>query len=235
MSRGTSVVWSSVGKKFLTGITGLLLVGFITVHLLGNLSLYKGAAAFNSYAHFLESLAGGWVVIVFELGLLAVFLVHMAAAVTVAWLDKQAARKEKYRVLRNAGGTSKKTLASRSMIVTGIVVIVFVVLHVKMFKFAGEAGTFTTAHGDKIADLYSVVVHAFKDPVIAFLYVAVMILLGLHLRHGFWSAFQSLGWANDRWLPLLYGLALVVALVLAVGFLLLPLYIHFNPAVVPLT
>jgi len=234
MSNNESVVWSSVGKKFLTGITGLLLFGFICIHLLGNLSLFRGAAAFNGYAHFLDGLAGGWVVIVLEAGLLAVFLVHMAAAVTVAWLDKQAARKEKYRNLRNAGGTSKKTLSSRSMIITGIVIILFVVVHVKMFKY-GAAGEFTNSHGDKIDDLYSVVVRAFKDPLIAFGYVAVMILLGLHLRHGFWSAFQSLGWNNDRWLPLLNGLALVFAVLLAVGFLLLPLYIHFNPAVVPLT
>ncbi len=234
MSTFRSVVWSSVGKKFLTGITGLMLFGFICVHLLGNLMLLKGPEAFNGYAHFLEHLLHGLVVIVFEAGLVVLFLVHMVAAVSVALLDKERARPVKYKVLRNAGGKSRKTLSSRSMIVTGILIIVFVIGHVQMFKFT-QTGTWTAPDGTEMKDLYSVVVTAFKSPVIAFGYVAVMILLGLHLRHGFWSAFQSLGWNSDKWMPLLGGAALVFAVLLAVGFLILPLIIHFNSAIVPIT
>jgi succinate dehydrogenase / fumarate reductase cytochrome b subunit len=226
MASFRQIAWSSVGKKVITGITGLALVGFVIVHLLGNLTLFIGAEAFNSYAYFLEHLLHGWLIIAFEIGLIAVLFFHMLAAVYVAWFDKRRARPQGYAMVRDAGGGSRKTLSSRSMIITGIVLIVFIVIHVKMFKFADHA-LIPRADGHTMKDLYAVVVEAFKSPLITAGYVAVMILLGFHLRHGAWSAFQSLGWASERALPLLTGAALVVAVLLAVGFLILPLYIFF--------
>jgi succinate dehydrogenase / fumarate reductase cytochrome b subunit len=220
------IAWSSVGKKVITGITGLALFGFVIVHLLGNLTLFIGAEAFNNYAYFLEHLLHGWLIYAFEVGLITLFAFHMLAAITVAWTDKRRARPQGYAVVRDAGGASRKTLASRSMIITGIVLIVFVVIHVRMFKFADHP-LVPRADGHMMKDLHAVVVEAFNNPLITIGYVAVMVLLGLHLRHGVWSAFQSIGWANDRTLPLLNGAALVFALLLAVGFLVLPLYIFF--------
>lgn len=232
MSTAQPTVWSSVGKKYLNGLTGLLLVGFIMVHLLGNCTLFIGAHAFNGYAHFLETALHGWLIYAFEIAMLAIFAVHIVTAVTVAWIDKNRARPVKYAVQRNAGGASKKTLSSRSMIVTGIVLAIFVALHIKMFKFGGHE-LIPLADGHEMKDLYGVVLAAFKQPIWAFGFPAVMVLLGLHLRHGFWSMFQSLGWNNDRAIAVLNRVALVFALVMAAGYFVLPLYLYFfvDPAV----
>ena len=121
MSTFRSHVWSSVGKKMITGLTGLMLVGFVAVHLLGNLTLFipDRGHAFNAYAYFLEHAVHGWLILAFEAGLLAVFGFHIVAAVTVAWTDKRRARPVGYALVRNAGGKSRKGLPSTSMIVTG--------------------------------------------------------------------------------------------------------------------
>jgi succinate dehydrogenase / fumarate reductase cytochrome b subunit len=234
MSSIGSVVWSSVGKKVITGLTGFMLIGFVIVHLLGNLTLFIGPGAFNEYAHFLETAVHGWLIYVFEAGLLVIFAFHIIAAVTVAVTDKMAARKTGYKYARNAGGRSRKTLASRSMIVSGIVIAFFVIAHIFLFKF--NAGNPHPENADGTKNLYKVVVTLFKDPAFTAFTVIAMILLGFHLRHGFWSAFQSLGWTNDRWLPILTRVALVVAIVLAIGFILLPiiLFVNGDPNAMPL-
>ena len=234
MSSIGSVVWSSVGKKVITGLTGFFLIGFIVVHLLGNLTLFIGPAAFNEYAHFLETAAHGWLIYAFEAGLFVIFAFHIVAAVTVSVTDKLAARKTGYKYARNAGGRSRKTLASRSMIVSGSVIAVFVIAHIFLFKF--NAGNPHPENADGTKNLYRTVVTWFKDPGFTAFTVVAMTLLGLHLRHGFWSAFQSMGWTNDRWLPTLTRAALVVAIVLAIGFILLTiiLFVNGDPNAMPL-
>lgn len=230
MSSFGSALWSSVGKKVITGLTGFLLIGFVIVHLLGNFTLFIGPAAFNGYAHFLETAVHGWLIYAFEAGLIIIFAFHIAAAVTVSVADKMAARKQGYRYARNAGGRSRKTLASRSMIISGVVIAAFVIAHITLFKFGHHE---KTAAGTK--NLYKTVVTWFKNPGFTAFTVAAMVLLGMHLRHGFWSAFQSLGWTNDRWLPVLTRAALVVSILLAVGFILLPvvLFIGGDPNALP--
>ena len=234
MSSIGSVIWSSVGKKVITGLTGFFLIGFIVVHLLGNLTLFIGPAAFNEYAHFLETAAHGWLIYAFEAGLFVIFAFHIVAAVTVSVTDKLAARKTGYKYARNAGGRSRKTLASRSMIVSGSVIAIFVIAHIFLFKF--NAGNPHPENADGTKNLYKTVVTWFKDPGFTAFTVVAMTLLGLHLRHGFWSAFQSMGWTNDRWLPTLTRAALVVAIVLAIGFILLPiiLFVNGDPNAMPL-
>jgi len=227
MSSFRSLAWSSVGKKVITGLTGFMLVGFVMVHLVGNLTLFipDGGHAFNAYGHFLEHAIHGWLIYAFEAGLITIFLFHMVAAITVAWTDKRKARPKGYAVVKNAGGKSRKGLPSTSMIYTGITLIIFVVLHVKMFKYA--AHPMVTYDGTTMKNLYAVVVEAFKQPLITGLYVAVMIMLGYHLRHGFWSAFQSLGWNSDRYMDVLQVVARVFAVLFAAGFVALPLFLYF--------
>jgi len=216
---------SSPGKKLLNGATGLLLAGFVVVHLVGNLTFLIGPHAFNGYAHFLETLAHGWFLVAAEIGLLAVLTLHALAGALV-WLDKRRARDVGYARSGDAGGASRKTFASRTMIWTGLALAAFIVVHVRMFRFGPAA---PVAHGGtEMRDLYGLVVHAFRDPVTAWLYAGAMVLLGFHLRHGLWSMLQSLGWTNARALPWLYGAALVAALLLAACFLFLPLYIHYG-------
>ena len=175
-----SIAWSSVGKKVITGLTGFMLIGFIMVHLLGNLTIFIGPDAFNHYAHFLESLVHGWFIYVFEAGIITVFVFHMVSAFTVAWLDKRSARKEGYKYAKDAGGTSRKTFASKTMIYGGALIIVFVIGHVWAFKF----GQHEILPGG-MKNIFKTVAIAFKQPAVVAWYVFVMILLGLHLRHGF--------------------------------------------------
>jgi succinate dehydrogenase / fumarate reductase cytochrome b subunit len=212
-----------VGKKILTGLTGLALIAFLLVHLLGNLTIYMGPDALNGYAAFLESIFDGWFVKLFEVSLILLFLVHIVPAVWVAWIDKLQARPVKrYEKNKNAGGKSRKTFSSTTMIFTGIAIVLFIIGHVWKFKFSVPH----PEHGGH-ADYYKVVFDAFKNPAIAGAYVLVMVIIGLHLRHGFWSAFQSLGWANDRWIGFLYAMGLIFAVLLAFAFIMLPIYIYF--------
>ena len=221
---------SSVGKKVLVAITGLLLFGFVIVHLLGNLTLFipDQGKAFNEYAYFLEHLLHGWLIYIFEVGLVAAFLVHAIFAIKSSWWDKRRARPQRYALVKNAGGKSRKTLASTSMIITGPIILIFVVLHVRMFKFADHP--LVTYDGTEMKNFYAVVVEAFKNPWITLAYVAVMILLGTHLWHGVWSAFQSMGWNSDRHVKCLGRLSVAAGIVLGLGFLVLPIYLYFFAA-----
>ena len=218
-----SVAWSSVGKKVITGLTGLALFAFVIVHLIGNFTLFLGPGAFNGYAHFLESALHGWLIYAFEIGIIAIFLFHMIATFTVAWTDKRKARATGYKYRKNAGGKSRKTFSSISMIYTGILLILFVVYHVKIFKLVDHE----LVGPNQVKNLYKVVVTGFQNPLLAGGTVVLMILLGFHLRHGIWSAFQSLGFANDRYLPVLTKIALVFSILLAIGFVALPIYLFF--------
>ncbi|HEU4364979.1 MAG TPA: succinate dehydrogenase cytochrome b subunit [Candidatus Krumholzibacteria bacterium] len=216
---------STVGRKFITGLTGALLVGFLLVHLGGNLTMLVGPGLFNTYTHHLESL--GILLYAVEIVLLLIFAAHIVTALGVQ-LGKRRARPQGYAVNASKGGPSRKTLASRSMIITGLVLFVFLPVHVWMFKYnQGRPSPSMIYDGKELRDLYSIVVTAFRNPAIAWGYATVMFLLGFHLRHGFWSALQSLGALNRHWLPVVYGLGLLVALLLASGFILLPLWLHY--------
>ena len=221
---------SSVGKKVAMALSGIALMLFLIVHLGGNLTLFAcdGGQLFNTYAHHLESL--GPLLYVAEAGLLAIFLLHVFTAFGVV-ADKRSARPGGYAVTASKGGNSKMTVASKSMIYTGIILLLFIPLHIWMFKFnAGRGFTFIDLHGKEVKDLYLMVLTAFKDPAKAWAYAAVMFLLGFHLRHGFWSSLQSLGAMNPKWSPALYATGLAFALLMAAGFLALPLYLlYFGP------
>jgi succinate dehydrogenase / fumarate reductase cytochrome b subunit len=132
----------------------------------------------------------------------------------------------RYAKSADAGGRSRKTFSSVTMIITGAILFAFLIWHVKMFKYGG-ARMIREADGREIKDLYSVVLAAFQQPWVATLYVIVMICLGFHLRHAAWSAFQSLGWANDRSLPALGRVALIFSILIAAAFCVLPIYMHF--------
>lgn len=215
--------WSSIGKKLIAGITGIALVLFLIVHLGGNLTLFFGnGALFNSYSHHLEAL--GPLLWVAEIGLVILFVSHMVSTLSVRFGGKQA-RGTDYALEASKGGASKKTLSSRTMAITGTVLGIFLVLHVIHFKFGASYPL--EINGKEARDLYRLVNEEFHKPLIAFLYAGVMLLLGVHLRHGFWSALQSLGAMKPKYSPLIYTLGLVFAILLAGGFLVLPLWIYF--------
>lgn len=224
---------SSIGKKYLMAVSGLALVGFIVTHLLGNLQLYGDGTAFNVYAKGLHDL--GPLLWGAEIGLLGIFLLHVAIAIGLTSKNKDARGSKYQHGQQSKGGPSYMSAFSRNMIISGVVILGFVVMHVLHFKF----GLFTPEEvvsktvmidGEESIDLYARVVHAFTQPLWVVIYVAVMLFLGAHLRHGFWSAFQSLGALNWRLEKPAVGLAVIVAVLLAAGFLGIPIFIFITNA-----
>lgn len=232
MNNFASLFWTTVGRKLFTGLTGLLLVGFVIGHLAGNMTLFMGNTAVNEYAYFLEEFLHGMFLPFAEIGLILMFGVHIATALA-ATAQNRAGRSQGYEVVRDAGGRSKKNASSKSMALTGIVLMFFVVMHVAQFKYGlfmpGSNAWTYDAGGHQVRDLYRIVVTTFKNPMWVGVYVVVMTLLGLHLRHGIWSAFQTLGLISPRLRNFLVPFAVIAALVLAIGFLMLPIYIFLAP------
>lgn len=231
MNLGTAA-WSSIGRKIINALTGLFFVGFVIGHLTGNLLLLVGPEAFNSYANFLTTLGHGVAIPLVEVVMIIFLAMHAASGITV-WMNKSRARSSRYTVSGNAGGKSRKSAASQSMLYTGLLLLVFIVFHVAQFKFGlldpRPASDWAVVHdGIKITNLYGRVIAAFEQPVWAFGYIFIMLMLGTHLWHGTWSAFQSLGLANDRYLPMLRNAGRALAALLAFGFLALPGIIHLR-------
>jgi len=221
------LLWSSVGKKLLTGVTGLGLAGFVAAHLAGNLLLLTdNPDPFNEYAHFLHTVGHGKVLYLMELGLIAFFLTHIVTGVSIA-LNKLRSRPISYQKEGNAGGNSQKTLSSLSMAFTGLLLLVFVVLHVKHFKYGPgmEDGYQTVLHGETVRDLYKFVVEEFGKFHMVALYTLTMLMLGLHLRHGFWSAFQSLGIRFPKFEIAIHQAGLLFSLLMSFGFIAVPLIV----------
>jgi succinate dehydrogenase / fumarate reductase cytochrome b subunit len=200
---------SSIGKKLLMAITGLSFIGFLCAHLTGNLTLYMGGTAFNTYAEKLHSL--GPVLTVFEFGLLALALIHVTTG-TVLFVQNFKARSVPYENDQSAGG---RTLSSITMPYTGFIILAFVIFHLINFSFVDKTER----------TIFEIVSSAFANPVYMVAYVFVMIIVALHIRHGFWSAFQTVGANHPKYMPALMALSVFASLIFGFGFGLLPIYI----------
>ncbi|MFT5240542.1 MAG: succinate dehydrogenase / fumarate reductase cytochrome b subunit [Candidatus Promineifilaceae bacterium] len=223
---------TTICKKIIMGVSGLILILFLIGHLIGNLTILLGAEAFNGYAHFLMSLGHGMLIYVFEAGIIIFFAAHVITGIQTALLNRSA-RDEDYLDKADAGGASRKTIASKTMIYTGLVMLLFIVMHVNHFKFGAgaEQEYVTNVHGEEARDLYRLVVEEFKKPMVSLAYVIAIGIMFFHLRHGFWSAFQSLGVGSKRLTPILNVAGIILSIILVFGFVLLPLYVLFfvNP------
>jgi succinate dehydrogenase / fumarate reductase cytochrome b subunit len=224
MMKFSKSIMTSLGKKIFMAVSGLALSGFIVVHLVGNITLLSpDRDPFNKYAHFLESF--GLVLYMAELILAAIFLIHFIYAVIIQ-IGNWRARPKRYSNVTNAKYTSKKSFASVSMIYTGILIIVFTILHLLHFKY-GEIIMYTTKDGLFIRDLYALVYQFFGNIWNVVFYITVMIFLGFHVSHGVWSAFHSLGISGARFTKFTQRLGYVFAVLMGFGFLFLPVYIYF--------
>ena len=204
-----AVLASSVGKKLMMALTGLAFIGFLAAHLAGNLTIYGGKAAFNGYAEKLQSL--GALLHVFRAGLITFALVHVLTGLYLFWLNRRA-RPVGYGTYASAGG---RTLSSRTMPYTGIAILAFVVYHLFHFTFVDKSAT----------TVFDMVTAAFNRPLIMLLYAALMIVVALHVRHGFWSAFQTLGINHPKWMPAVSAASIAAGVVVALGFGMLPLMV----------
>lgn len=213
---------SSIGRKQLVAITGLLLCGFLVSHLSGNLLLLVSSDAFNLYAHKLAALGG--LLYVIEGVLTVIFAVHLGLAIKLNMENMKS--RGKYQVKTKTGrGT---TFMSQTMPYTGLVLLVFVILHLKNLKF----GTYyeTTIDGVVMRDLTKTTIEYFSSIGAVIWYVVAMTCAGLHTAHGFASAFQSMGWNHGKYFKNVKRLGYLYAVVIAGGFALLSIYCHMKGA-----
>ena len=209
---------SSIGSKFLIALTGLFLLIFLIGHLAGNLLFMAGPDAFNHYSH---SLTSNPLVYVAEIGLVVLFVLHIVKTVSL-FAGSYAARPERYakkKWAKTKNDRSRKSLASSTMILTGTITLVFVVTHLATFKFGAY---YENAEG--IRDIYRLQLAVFSNPAYVAFYLVAMTVIAFHLWHGVSSALQSFGIDSPTWTPRLLLLGRGVAVILGLGFAILPVY-----------
>jgi succinate dehydrogenase / fumarate reductase cytochrome b subunit len=210
MSWVTRALSTSVGKKLLMAISGFMFLGFLAGHLVGNLTIYWGKDAFLSYAKHLHDL--GPLLVFFELGLLVLAVIHIGTAV-VLFFQNQAARPVRYQVDKSGGGG--RTLSSRTMPYTGILILAFIVVHLLNFSHH--------IVDQSKQNIFQIVTAKFSQPGWIILYIVAVILVALHVRHGLWSAFQTIGANHPKYMPAVAKLSVLFAVIVGVGFGLLPI------------
>lgn len=219
---------SSVLKKVILALSGLLLFTFLIFHLIGNLLIFnENWNAINIYARKLEGLGPFlWLI---EFVLLTIFIIHIVYAIVIS-IGNSRARSQSYYKVKSAGPPSHKSIFSTSTIWTGILLLLFAAVHLKTFKFgAGIAeGYLAEIQGKSIRDLHRLIVEVFQKPWYVIGYVAAMIPLGMHLRHGFASAFQSLGANSGKYAGLIDRLGIFLAVLISGGFMVIPVWVYFT-------
>jgi len=202
---------SSIGKKLMMAITGLCFCSFLILHLAGNLILYSGRDAFNSYAEKLHSL--GSIITVAEFGLLFFAIIHILIGATLFYQNLRA-RPIRYSIDKWAGGRS---IGSVTMPYTGLLLLIFVTIHLLNFHFIEKNDT----------TIFQIVTDTFAKPGYIAMYIAAMIVVAIHVSHGFWSAFQTIGANHPKYMPVIRGLSIVFSIALGVGFGFIPIYFSF--------
>jgi succinate dehydrogenase / fumarate reductase, cytochrome b subunit len=201
---------STAGKKVVMGVTGLVMIGFLVVHMLGNLQAFQGPEKLNGYGAMLHGPLHE-VTLVLRAVLLVSLVLHVVAAAQLTLLDRAARPLGYARKVPQAA-----TAASRTLRVGGVLLLVFIVFHLLHF-------TTGQLHQDFIpGDVYHNLVTGLRRPVVAAFYLVCMAAIGLHLYHGAWSSFRSLGAALPRANPLHRPVATAVAVMLWLGFSFIP-------------
>lgn len=211
---------SSVGAKTLMAITGFLLVIWILGHLVGNLLIFGGPEATNSYARGLKSL--GALLWVERFGLLAIFLVHVLVAIRTKLWDRES-RPVRYQV----DAYRAASFSSRTMLVTGLLILAFVLYHLAHFTLGwilpGDFAQPVEGSQDPLLlNVFAMVVAGFSRPGVSILYGAAMAILGIHISHGISSLFQHMGLWGQRFAPWIRRLGLLLAIAIAVLFVIIP-------------
>jgi len=222
------ILGSSVGMKYLMAVTGGLLLLFVIGHMVGNLQIFAGREAINRYGHLLQS--SGELLWVVRLGLLAVVALHIGSAIKLS-LENKAARPVAYAQYQPVGST----YASRTMLMSGLIVFAFIVFHLLHYTVRAQVvnltgqdfGVFKEAlpNGGQRHDVYKMMIVGFRNVWVSAFYVLGVGLLCLHLSHGASSMFQSLGWKNDAYRPWLDRLARLLALAIFLGYISIPVAI----------
>ncbi len=213
----------NVGKKIIVACSGLFLVTFIIIHLSGNFLLYVGQDAFNTYSYLLTR--NKEILYLLEAGIIIGFLAHILVTFRLTLKNRQARGSVGYSKKKTLG---KSTIFSSNMGVTGSYILIFLVIHIKTFKY-GEASmvSIDSFPGVQVKDLYSLVTTSFDDGLYSLFYCVGMVLLGGHLSHGLQSAFKSLGFFRKEWEGTLRKISILFGVVVGAGFTSIPLYFYF--------
>jgi succinate dehydrogenase / fumarate reductase cytochrome b subunit len=217
VKRAPNFFASTVGKKIVMAVSGLIMVGFVIVHMAGNLQLFEGADRLNSYSAFLHGPANEllWIV---RVVLIVALIAHVVSAYQLTVIDR-AARPVPYakRELQAA------TIGSRTMRVGGVVLLIFIVLHILHIT------TLTLQPAPLVeGDVYGNVIASFRIWWVTLLYVIAMLALGLHLYHGAWSSVRTLGFERGRLDPFKRPVAIALAVIVWAGFTLVPVAVYFH-------
>lgn len=200
---------SSIGKKYIMAVTGLSFCLFLGIHLLGNLSIYGGRSAFNAYTEKLHSF--GYLINVIEWGLVLFALLHVSIG-ALLYFQNLRARPTRYIMKRSAGG---RTWSSRIMPYTGLYLLVFIIIHLFTFHFV--------ARGDQ--GVFPIVASVFHRPAYVAFYLFSVLVAAFHVKHGFWSAFQSVGANHPKYMPLIRAIGVFFSVVVVLGFGPIPLFV----------
>ncbi len=202
---------SSIGKKLVMALTGLFFCLFLFLHVIDNLMVYRGKTIFDAYVKSLHAIP--LLVGVIEILLVFFAILHICFGLYLFY-QNQKARPINYNTTKWAGG---RTLSSSLMPYTGLYILAFIIVHLINFRFALEEGK----------SIYDMMDSAFSNPWYIVFYVFTMIVVGLHIRHGFWSAFQTLGLNHPKYMPFIQKVSVIFAVVVAVSMASVPIYFYY--------
>ncbi len=214
-------IHSSIGKKQVVAFSGLALSLFILAHMLGNLFVFLGPETYNSYGH---SLTTNPLLYLAEAGLVFIFFLHIGFAITVT-VENKRSRPDPYVFSLRKVAKSPSDFAARTLIYSGLLILVFAVLHLITFKY----GTHYTAiySGVEMRDLYRLMVEVFQDPVYLVWYIFSMLILSLHLFHALASSIQSMGLYHSTYTKCIKRIGYGIAIFIPLGFMSTPIYLFF--------
>lgn len=213
---------SSIGRKIIVAVTGVMLVGFLLGHVAGNLLIFQGREAMNDYAEFLHHMLHGWGIWIFRIGILAAFVLHIMATISLT-MENRAARETRYAF----EGTVQASGSSRIMIWSGLTVVAFVIFHILHFtvRIDADLANLPDPANPERHDVFGMVLLGFKNPLVVLFYLVGVSLLCSHLSHGIASLFQTLGFRSERSAKATQQLSLAISVALWLGFLSIPLSI----------
>lgn len=204
---------SSIGKKQVQAVTGLLFCLFVAVHLMGNLTIYAGKESFLSYVDHLHSFEA--LVTVAEFGLIFFAVLHIGMGLYL-FLENRRARPVAYAVDKSAGG---RTIGSRTAPYTGALILVFVIFHLIRFRFVDKM---------TIND-FTILSNTFAEfGFWTLFYIAGVIVVAVHVSHGFWSGFQTLGLNHPKYMPVLERVGIIFSLIIGIGFASIPVFLFLS-------
>ncbi len=219
MTNRSGYVCSTIGRKQLMAVAGLGLCIFVLAHVAGNFLLFVGPEAYNMYSHKLTS---NPLIYIAEVGLLVLIITHILASLIIT-LRNWSARKTRY--AKAASGDKATSKTSKTLWWQGVVILVFVVLHLITFKYGQHYEV--TYDGVVVRDLFRLVAEVFTSPVYVIWYVVAVAILGFHLAHGLHSSIQTLGFNHPSYRPKILVVSFAYGLFIGLGFMAQPLYMFF--------